>query len=206
MTKAGGRGAPPAFFGLIPQVEPPSRRVRVPGPLRRMGCSWSCLEGALFPRRRRQPRARRRTERRAPTQRPKGEPPRRPGRGGAAPANGAPARPTGPGRSEGRASRRAAPVRGPSRPNKIKGSILLSCVTANTTKWEFCWGGVPRGPGVSASRAWSVSAPQNAPKSSEKRVFGSAPWGGTTTPPQGCFVLCAGKSHVMAVTCDAKMC
>ena len=197
MTKAGGRGAPPAFFGLIPQVEPPSRRVRVPGPLRRMGCSWSCLEGALFPRRRRQPRARRRTERRAPTQRPKGEPPRRPGRGGAAPANGAPARPTGPGRSEGRASRRAAPIRGPSRPNKIKGSILLSCVTANTTKWEFCWGG---GPGVSASRAWSVSAPQNAPKSSEKRVFGSAPWGGYyDTPPR---VLCALCGKVSRHGCD----
>lgn len=92
-----------------------------------------------------EPRARRRTERRAPRQAAQGGG-RTEGRRGAGPRRrtraGGARQPPGP--SGGSPSRRAAPNRRPPQPNKTR--ILLGCVTANPTKWRggFVWLGVLR--------------------------------------------------------------
>lgn len=130
------------------------------------------------------------------TQRPKGERCRRPGRGGAAPANGDRARPTAPGRSVGRATRRAAtePAPGPTKqnPNFVKNCPLF------LTKWRggFVGLGVLRGPdlpGAGLARCERgrvderrLSGGLQFPgKVLEIGSGGGSAWGGTTTPPQG---------------------
>lgn len=45
----------------------------------------------------------------------------------------------------------------PAQPNKIKGSVLLGCVTANQTKREFCWVGRPEGRGLLAGEGMGRS-------------------------------------------------
>lgn len=138
--------------------------------------------------------------------RPRASPNRRPGREVAAPANEGGRRTTAAHPSEGRASRRAAAgrpprklqqngifVRGPGLPgpcfpgdcpgklNKNKGSILLSLrpLVAATTRPK---GFVLAGYGVSMMGC-VVRGKLN--------QIDAKKWGGTTTPPHGCFVLCA---------------